>query len=80
MVVLKEFFENVDFVKKTADDKKAWKIIRIRDMKRLLTDDSCEMSKKKVSIIRKYHNHTLQTNPRHRKEEPHNTECRKEDI
>ena len=25
----------------------------------------------KVSMIRKYHNHTLQTNPRHREEEPH---------
>ena len=23
-------------------------------------------------MIRKYHNHTLKTNPRHRKEEPHN--------
>ena len=23
-------------------------------------------------MIRKYHNHTLQTNPRHRGEEPHN--------
>ena len=26
----------------------------------------------KVSIIRKYHNHTLQTNQRHREEEPQN--------
>ena len=26
----------------------------------------------KVSMIRKYHNHTLQTNPRHRMEEPQN--------
>ena len=28
---------------------------------------------KKVSMIRKYHNHTLQTNPQHREEEPRNT-------
>ena len=28
--------------------------------------------KKIVSMIRKYHNHKLQTNPWHRKEEPHN--------
>ena len=28
--------------------------------------------KKKVSIIRKYHNHTLQTNLRHSEEEPYN--------
>ena len=28
-------------------------------------------AKKQVSMIRKYHNHTLQTNPRHREEEPH---------
>ena len=25
-----------------------------------------------VSMIKKYHNHTLQTNPRHREEEPAN--------
>ena len=29
-------------------------------------------SKKYVRMIRKYHNHTLQTNPRHCEEEPHN--------
>ena len=28
--------------------------------------------KKKVSMIRKYHNHKPQTNQRHREEEPHN--------
>ena len=28
--------------------------------------------KKLVSMITKYHNHTLQTNPRHREEEPQN--------
>ena len=28
--------------------------------------------KKEVSMIRKYHNHTLQTYPRHREEEPKN--------
>ena len=28
---------------------------------------------KKVSMIRKYYNHTLQTNPRHRKEELQDT-------
>ena len=28
---------------------------------------------KQVSIIKKYHNHTLQTNPWHREEEPHVT-------
>ena len=27
--------------------------------------------KMQVSMIRKYHNHTLQTNPRHREEEPY---------
>ena len=27
---------------------------------------------KVVSLIRKYHNHKLQTNPRHREEEPRN--------
>ena len=27
---------------------------------------------KKMSIIRKYHKHKLQTNPCHREEEPHN--------
>ena len=27
---------------------------------------------KKVSMIKKYHNHTLQTNPWHREEEPQN--------
>ena len=29
------------------------------------------MLKKHMSMIRKYHNHTLQTNPRHREEAPH---------
>ena len=33
--------------------------------------------KKSVSMIRKYHTHTMQTNPRHREEEPHNTICHK---
>ena len=33
--------------------------------------------KKQVSMIRKYHNHTLQTNPRHHEEEPQNTDCHK---
>ena len=28
-------------------------------------------------MIRKYHNHTPQTNPRHRKEEPQNIDCTK---
>ena len=28
---------------------------------------------KNVSMIRKYHNYTLQTNPWHREEEPQNT-------
>ena len=28
-------------------------------------------------MIRKYHNHTLHTNPRHREEEPHNSNCHK---
>ena len=31
--------------------------------------------KKEVSMARKYQNHTLQTNPRHREEEPHNIYC-----
>ena len=31
--------------------------------------------KKHVSMIRKYHNHTLQTTPRHREEEPKYTDC-----
>ena len=35
-------------------------------------------SKKQVSMISKYHNHTLQTNPRNREEEPQNTDCHKE--
>ena len=26
-----------------------------------------------------YHNHKLQTNPRHSEEEPHNNDCHKED-
>ena len=30
-------------------------------------------SKKQVSMLRKYHNHTLQTNPRHSEEELQNT-------
>ena len=30
------------------------------------------LPKKKVSMIRKYHNHKLQTNPWHCEEEPHN--------
>ena len=33
--------------------------------------------KKQVSMIREYHNHTPQTNPRHREEEPQNTGCYK---
>ena len=28
-------------------------------------------------MIRKYHNHTLQTNPRNHEEEPQNTDCHK---
>ena len=32
---------------------------------------------KKVSMARKYHKHTLQTNPRHGKEEPQNTNSHK---
>ena len=35
------------------------------------------MIKKQVSMIRKYPNHTLQTNTRHSKEEPQNTDCHK---
>ena len=31
--------------------------------------------KNQVSMIRKHHNHTLQTNPRHREEKPQNTDC-----
>ena len=31
----------------------------------------------KVSMIRKCHNHTLQTNPQHCKEEPQNTKSHK---
>ena len=33
--------------------------------------------KKHVNLIRKYHNHTLQTNPRYREEESQNTRCHK---
>ena len=33
--------------------------------------------KKQVNMIRKCHNHTSQTNPRHREEEPHSTDCHK---
>ena len=32
---------------------------------------------KKVSMIRKYHNHILQTNQQHREEEPHDTKSHK---
>ena len=32
---------------------------------------------KKVSMIRKYHNHALQTNPQHREEESHTTKSHK---
>ena len=32
----------------------------------------CHIKASDLSMIRKYQNHTLQTNPRHRKEEPHN--------
>ena len=35
--------------------------------------DDFFFQKKQVSTIMKYHNHTLQTNPRHREEEPQNT-------
>ena len=35
------------------------------------------MKKKQVSMIRKYHNHKLQTNPRHCDQEPQNTNSRK---
>ena len=34
-------------------------------------------TKKQVSLIRKYHNLTPQTNLRHCKEEPQNTDCHK---
>ena len=38
----------------------------------------CYMNKKeKVSMIRKYHHYTLQTNTRHSVEEPHNTNSHK---
>ena len=33
--------------------------------------------KKQVSMIKKYHNHTLQTNPRNHEEEPQDTNIRK---
>ena len=36
-----------------------------------------DLGKKQVIIIRKYYNHTLQTNPRHREEEPQYTDCQK---
>ena len=32
----------------------------------------CKLQPKIVSMIRKYHNHKLQTKPWHREEEPHN--------
>ena len=35
------------------------------------------VSRKEVSMIRKYHNHTLQTNPQHREEEPQNFKSHK---
>ena len=34
-------------------------------------------SKNQESMIRKYHNHTPQTNPRHCEEEPFNNDCHK---
>ena len=36
-------------------------------------DDLPNINFKKMSMTRKYHNHTLQTNPCHQKEEPQNT-------
>ena len=36
-----------------------------------------KVSRKKVSIIRKYHNHGLQTNSQEREEEPQNTKSHK---
>ena len=41
-------------------------------LKKLLTEDGHPMVIKIVSIIRKDHNHKLQTNPWHHEEEPHN--------
>ena len=38
----------------------------------ILIEQDGVLVKKKVSMIRKYHNHTLQTNPRHCEEEPQN--------
>ena len=38
---------------------------------------SLKVEEKKVSIIRKYHNDTQQTNPRHHEEKPQNTDCHK---
>ena len=35
------------------------------------------VEKKQVSMIRKYHNHTLQTNPQLCEKEPHNTDSQK---
>ena len=35
------------------------------------------MSNRQVSLIRKYHNHTLQTNPRYCEEEPQNVKSNK---
>ena len=38
---------------------------------------STNSPKKQASMIRKYHNHTKQTNPQHREEESQNTDCHK---
>ena len=39
----------------------------------------CRLAKQKiVSMIRKYHNHMLQTNPWHQEEEPHHEEKHRE--
>ena len=43
---------------------------------KLTHEPSAQMSSE-VSMIRQYHNHALQTNPRNREEEPQNTNSHK---
>ena len=48
-----------------------WKVVQWKDKKK---------TEKKVSVIRKYHLHTLQTNPRHHEEEPQNIYSNKTSV
>ena len=77
MNIIKRTYLNVSLFSQTLQQLYTYLKLRLGEDLRVAVSKNIFLLKKQVSMIRKYHNHTLQTNPWYQEEELQNTKSLK---